>query len=279
MHGRDIVTIETPEHVVFHYELAGVMSRILAAGIDALFQLIIAVVILLVLGLAAGFGGVFGEEFGADVSMVACATVGILLFVDIWGYSILTELFMRGQTPGKRALGLRVIREGGYALSAGDVIVRNLLRIADFLPVGYVLGMFVICLNRRNKRIGDFVAGTLVIRDAPAGPPPRQIPVAELRKLMSSEAAIDDLRRAGVHGLTPEHVMLVESFLERRATLEVNARYELGRRVAAPIADRLGVAPPSHPERFLQDVLLAYRESQPASVDSAAEARPKAEGP
>jgi uncharacterized RDD family membrane protein YckC len=254
--GGGHVEVETPEHVVFHYELAGVMSRMIAGGVDLVIQFFIALAIVLGVGVVAG--STLSREF-SDLTQTAMAIIVLLLFVDIWGYSVLFELFMRGRTPGKIWVGLRVIREGGYPLTAGDVVVRNLLRIADFLPSGYGLGLIVMCSNSKCKRIGDYVAGTIVIQDAKSSTPaaPRLHRSALAR---SAPESVESIRRAGVHQLAREHLDLIDSYLQRRLTLSPEARYQLARQIAEPIGRKLSL-PVGAPERFLVDVLNAWREA------------------
>jgi len=260
--GAGHIAIETPEHVVFHYELAGVMSRILAATLDAAAQFLIALVI--ILGGAVVMGASASDFVQPDLSMASMAVIVLLIFVDIWAYPILFEVFMRGRTPGKAALKIRVIREGGYALTPGDVIVRNLLRVVDFLPFAYGIGLIVMCLNSRYKRVGDFVAGTLVIRDAPVEPMRAPAPRPLRSPAFSDPGTVDALRRAGVHQLPQDQVALVESFLERRLALDSKARRNLARKIAGPISERFQV-PMQEPERFLQDVLKAFRDASKES--------------
>src|SRR5262245_18675055 len=160
--GGGQIDIETPEHVVLHYQLAGVMSRMIAAGADLILQALIALAIFL--SFLVAFGG-YGDAPG--LSQTALAVMALLFFADVWRCSVPLETLRRGRTPGTIWVALRVIREGGYPLAFGDVMVRNLLRVVDFLPGGYGLGLIVMCSNARCKRIGDFVAGTIVIQDKP----------------------------------------------------------------------------------------------------------------
>lgn len=250
------VEVETPEHVVFHYELAGVMSRMIAGGVDLIIQFFIGLAIVVGVGVVAGTGLSRGSP---DLTQSVIAVIVLLLFVDIWGYSILFEIFMRGRTPGKAWVGLRVIREGGYPLTPGDVVVRNLLRIIDFLPSGYGLGLIVMCSNSRCKRIGDYVAGTIVIQDAKSSTPaaPR---LQRSAPPPSAPESVETIRRSGVHQLAREQLDLIESYLQRRMTLNPEARYQLARRIAEPIGLKLGL-PVGMPDRFLVDVLHAWREA------------------
>ena len=257
----DYVDVETPEHVVVRFELAGGISRILAALIDAVIQVLILAgigTLLLFVALGAGLAG--GEGMMREASLATCGIALVLMFLDIFGYSVLFELFLRGQTPGKWCLGLRVIREGGYALTPAVVLARNMMRIVDFFPFGYALGAGVACLNRQNRRVGDFVAGTLVVRDA--RPPALAVRPHEARR--ADPTALAWLRLAGVHRLSIEHVQVVEGFLARRDLLEPRMRQRIAGALAARIAGVLGVEA-TIPEVFLTDVLVAYHEAESRS--------------
>jgi uncharacterized RDD family membrane protein YckC len=246
---RDLIHIETPEHVVFEYELAGLGSRIFAALLDALFVLLGFAAIALLL-LAAG--QIAGPWFAA-LGIVAA-------FVLFWGYPIYFESTRAGQTPGKRRLGMRVILESGHALTPSVAVVRNLLRIVDFLPGAYALGLAVMILNRRYKRVGDFVAGTIVIRDRPQAAGPRRLTASSLQTVASEDGATA-LRAAGAHRIPPDRIRLVEEFLQRRLALDPEARRRLARQIAEPLAAQIGAAAPD-PERFLKDLLLAHRRDE-----------------
>ncbi len=252
MHNADLVTIETPEHVVFEYELAGVGSRMIAAMIDAVLVFLGLLGIFVLLLIIPG-----ADPLGSGPWIAALLIVAG--FVLLWGYPIFFEIVMKGQTPGKRSLGMRVIREGGYALTPPVVIVRNLLRIVDFLPGAYFLGMCVMIFNRRYKRIGDFVAGTMVIRDRKAELP-APVKVSKLAP-GSDDETVAELRRSGVHRLTPEQIQLIEDFLRRRRSLALEARQRLARKLADSLSAQLQVSA-GHPERFIQSVYLAYRRDE-----------------
>ncbi len=248
----DIVRIETPEHVVFEYELAGLGTRLVAAAVDGM---------LVGLGLL-GLGLVTVLVAGglSELAPYAIASAIVSAFVLFWGYPILFELYMGGQTPGKRSLGIRVIQEGGTALTPAAVVVRNLLRLVDFLPGGYFLGVVVMMLNRRYKRIGDFVAGTIVIRERLRSRSPVRVPTQELSPARN-EAAAADLRRAGVHRLSPAQVQLLEDFLGRRRGLEPAARHRLADQLSRTLMEQLRIQEIPG-ERFLQSLLLAHRRNE-----------------
>jgi uncharacterized RDD family membrane protein YckC len=96
-------------------------------------------------------------------SQAVGGVVMVLAFVLEWGYYVLFETIAGGRTIGKRALGLRVVKEGGYPIGFIDSVLRNLLRGADILPFFYVVGLFAMAGDSRFRRIGDRVAGTLVV--------------------------------------------------------------------------------------------------------------------
>jgi uncharacterized RDD family membrane protein YckC len=154
--ASDDLVVSTPERVVFQYEVAGIGSRFLAQFVDV----IILAVIQLVITIGAGaLGGIFNslQLFGL-VEL-------ILSFLLIAGYFLISEAAWNGQTVGKRYVRLRVVGDQGEPLTLGQAVIRNLVRVVDFLPVFYAIGIVTMFSNRRAKRLGDFAAGTLVVRD------------------------------------------------------------------------------------------------------------------
>src|SRR3569623_423096 len=148
--------VETPERIRFRYQVAGPVRRALAYGLDMAIRLMI------LFGAAARTTGVGDMRASQGLWLV-------LLFVLDWGYGVLFESLWNGKTPGKRALGLRVVQDGGYQVGFIDALLRNLLRAADFLPLGYVLGLLSMASDRTAKRIGDRVAGTMVVIERAGG--------------------------------------------------------------------------------------------------------------
>ena len=141
------------EKVPFTYKVAGVGSRSLAWMIDAL------VLVLL------GFIGFMGANVIALSGYMGMAQGSFQLWVFLltWCYFLVFEWCWGGQTPGKRLLGLRVIRWQGTGIGFMAAAVRNLVRIVDFLPAGYFVGFAIASCNRENRRLGDLAAGTLVV--------------------------------------------------------------------------------------------------------------------
>jgi uncharacterized RDD family membrane protein YckC len=146
-------TIETPEGVSFALDLAGPVSRLLAWVVDLLCKLLLIIAANLVVGLL----GLLSND-------LAMSIMTILAFVIVQGYQISLEYLWRGQTIGKRLLKLRVMDEQGMQLRFAQVALRNLLRVADQLPLLYLVGGMAMTLNVRAQRLGDFAANTIVVR-------------------------------------------------------------------------------------------------------------------
>ena len=164
--GGEDYSVFTPERVSLRYDIAGIGSRAAAALIDTTIQAAVGLAVAIVSIYVNVMGFRFGGFWDSDLAQVLLLILGALAgFFLLWGYYVVFEIVWSGQTPGKRALGLRVIRENGYPLRAGDAVVRNLIRILDGPPFGAVFGSLVMLCNDRAKRIGDFAAGTIVVRE------------------------------------------------------------------------------------------------------------------
>lgn len=219
------MTIETPEGLTVTVPLAGVGSRFSAAAIDLTIQialLVCAFVVFSVFGVGAGLAG----------GLLALSTF-LILFV----YDVAFEVLAGGRTPGKRWTGLRVVLATGQPIGFVSSVIRNLLRIVDFLPSAYLVGIAAILVTARNQRLGDLAAGTVVAR-APRrtvqvlGTPPR-----------APESLPQDLASWDVSAVTIDELATVRSFLDRRASLERGARQELARTMAARLRPRVGGIP------------------------------------
>ncbi len=263
----------TPENVELRFEVAGVGSRVAAALIDYLI-LGVSYGILLIGGsfavtLLGGLGGSFGDSGsnGPLTSTFQQASAYILLalivlgsFFGWWGYFILFELLWNGQSPGKRRLGLRVVRAGGQPISLTASLVRNVLRIVD---VALYVGIVVMLIDRRSRRLGDLAAGTLVVRE------PRFTSVSGSKsafasiELPSVEArTIEDLPNAD--RLTMAHYSLIRDFFARRSRLPAHQSAALAAQIAGRLGQTLGVAPAEigEPIAFLATVARAFEARQ-----------------
>lgn len=255
-----VVSIETPEHIVFQHRVAGPARRAVAHLID-LFLCAIALVVLsaIVLFLVVGMtsaGAAFQEAMGLGGGVILLA-----VFLVQWVWFVAWE-GLRGDTPGKRALGLRVVTTNGRPIGWPQAALRNVLRAADLLPFGYVAGVAAMALSGRFQRIGDLVAGTLVVasertRAASGGrhalwPPPYP---AELESV-PPEVMLDAEERAAL-----------ELFVRRLGTLGAAREAELAGAVVGPLAARHGWRGPIHdPVRAL--LLLHDRAADTGRVDA-----------
>jgi len=150
--------LDTPENVQIDYEVAGIGSRFLATLIDQLWLLLIRGLILLI------GGSIFFALDLEDETGIILASLGLILFFLLgWGYYIFFEINWNGQTPGKRQIGLRVVKTNGLPVSASEVIIRNLMRAIDVIPSGYGAGLITMFFTKQSQRLGDLAAGTFVI--------------------------------------------------------------------------------------------------------------------
>jgi uncharacterized RDD family membrane protein YckC len=236
---------ETPERVALTLELAGLGARAFAFLVDVL-----CVFLLWVLGLVlySISGDLLRELQG--LSWIGQLLVVVAVVGSGWGWDVLWEVAGGGRTPGKRVLGIRVVRLDGAPVGLGESLARNLLRALE-LPLGYAPGVLAVALGSRRQRLGDLVAGTLVVR--------------ERRYDLSRYAVartLPDARYAWLRGraealLAADEFERLADFLARRPGLVPEARARAAARLAAALARRAGVAAPEEPERFLE-ALAAY---------------------
>jgi uncharacterized RDD family membrane protein YckC len=235
------VAIETPEHIVFHYRIAGPARRALAHLLDLLLCYL-AVAIFALFVLLAAMGGAIKT---GEITAAAKAGIGLILlalFAAQWIYFVVWESLC-GRSPGKMAVGVRVVTTSGRPIGWRAAALRNLLRAADLLPVAYLTGVFSMMVSSRFQRLGDLVAGTMVVaplenRFAHAlelAPPPDPRELASLPEHITLDA---------------EERVAIEMFLRRRHTLGVTRETELAAMIAGQIGERIGYTHPD-PSRLL----------------------------
>ena len=199
--GDSSLDVVTPERVSFSVPVAGIGSRGLAYGVDfaILFFGWVALYFLFTL-------------LTSDVLRVLRGLSGLttaLLFLSVffaqWMYWTLSEVLLNGQTLGKRVAGVRVVREDGAPVTFFESAVRNLLRAVDFLPAGYAVGILSILITRRQQRLGDILAGTLLMRE---------------ERINLDQYAVAPGARTDVNPLTSEDSELIFKFLEREEGLD-----------------------------------------------------------
>lgn len=242
--------ISTPENVDLHIELAGLGSRIGAAFIDTLLSYSIMVMVIL-FAVLAGFV-VERLDLPRDTkTVVDYYIIGItllLVFCVNFGYFICFEGLWQGQTPGKKLAQIRVIEANGQPVNWPSVWIRNLMRLIDSGIA--MIGLVSMLLDKNERRLGDFAAGTLVIRERPA-----ELSARNLRVQASdvSPSFVD----AGQ--ITPDEYHLLVSFLKRRHAMVRDSRGAVARQMEEYF--RLKLNPESNaeaPEDFLEKLYLAY---------------------
>ncbi len=253
MSSVDKLTIETPEQTSLEFPLAGIGSRFLAVALDTLLQVAVYIVLGLIAALFAtlGFLPTLGKQLGI-------AVVIFLVFLVQFGYYGFFEALWNGQTPGKRWTHLRVIEDSGRPVTAYDAILRNLLRIVDALPSLYAVGIVTILISRENKRVGDYAAGTVVIHEKPLqGVGSIWSAAAPTGAGQQTPAAIPTVQ------LSLDELQLIETFFERRASLDPDVRRSMARQIAQRLGERLSVPLEARPdpEKFLEALAEQRRSS------------------
>ena len=249
---EDRLTITTPEGVELDLALAGLGSRFMAQLLD----LLIKGTVILLMGLTLAVAGLTGVAIFLPAFMLV-----------LYAYDVVFETFANGRTPGKMAARLRVVRVGGEPIDFMSSAIRNVLRLIDGLPLSYVPGVISILATRRNQRLGDLAAGTIVIHEepvtAPMGRPPPPPAFAPPRGAWGGvpPPAPPPAWGAGpiwdVSQVSLEEVAAVRSFLERRWQLEHAARGRLALQLADALWPKVaGAAPGLPPEQFLEQLAM-----------------------
>jgi uncharacterized RDD family membrane protein YckC len=259
----ETLIIETPERVPLHFALASLGNRFIACAIDHTIQMAMLIGMVILFILISDVSDVGNRLTNAPKWVVALLIV--LVFILMSGYFVFFEWIWNGQTPGKRWLKLRVIREDGRPISFFEAMVRNLLRNFDIMPSPfYSIGLISVFATERDQRVGDLVAGTVVVREREAEAP-------AFAEVFASPVSDPALRRsfkpvaftADVNSLTEGEIQVVESFLRRRWDLKDYPRQWMAWRVAMPILFKLR---PQYDaanftyEGFLEELLHRYRE-------------------
>jgi uncharacterized RDD family membrane protein YckC len=268
--------IDTPEQVGLEFSVAGIGSRFVALLLDMLIVcaiLLLELLVIIMIGAAstaAPSSGKLGEAAGKWF-------VAIIIFINFaifWGYFALFEAYWKGQTPGKRVMKLRVIKDSGRQITFFEALARNLLRVVDYLPSFFLVGVVTMLCNKRNQRLGDLVAGTLVVHErldessllyqtsttlvAPVGfaaPTIGQEVVAPWGNAVAPMFPDDAVAK-----LSSQDLMVIETFFSRMLDLPMATRASVAYRMAAQMAAKMGVVvPEGNPERALESVAYQMR--------------------
>jgi uncharacterized RDD family membrane protein YckC len=238
------LTIDTPEQISLEYEIAGPGSRFMALFVDLMIQVIVGIVLLIVLAMAGFSIGNHGTW------VLALYVLGV--FSLQWGYFAVFEIIWNGQTPGKRQAGIRVINESGRQASVYEAVARNLLRAVDSLPGVYAVGALVMFISPQHKRLGDYVAGTVVIHD--------RKPEDDAIFFNTGDQVVEGINYSVI---TPNDLHAIETFLQRRLDLDYEVRTRTAIRLAEHFRKKCEVADGSHQdnENLLELLVRGYRRS------------------
>jgi uncharacterized RDD family membrane protein YckC len=276
----DQLNIDTPELVDIEMPLAGIGSRFIAILVDYLIwgsAFFVLFLLALIIIPALSIFGRISANWAIGIAL-------LIVFVMHWGYFALFEAFGNGRTPGKRVAKIRVIHQSGRGINFVEALARNLVRYVDGLPSFYAVGIVVIFLSRRNQRLGDMVAGTLVVRDREVDSPhwgesasrtftaPTLIAASPIAPAGASGTGRDSWDRPphlrvvlpapALAKLSGSDLQVLEGFFGRRLDMDLATRAALASRIASALCAKSGLAIPQDTsvETFLEAVAHQFRE-------------------
>ncbi len=260
MRNEEQLIVATPEDIDITLTLSGIGSRFSAAVLDMIIQLGIIFIVLMVVSVAAAptAGSTAGEALLLIVMIIT-------FFVVFFLYHLILELIWKGKTIGKAAFKIHVVRDGGLPLTVSAVVIRNLLRIVDFLPAFYLVGFTTLLLNKKRKRLGDLVGATIVVARPRPEPGIAMLPIAP-RYYGAYE-------RWDIAAVTDDDELLVRRFLARRHSLDKQSREFLAYELATYLRPKvMGTIDDRDPEYFLEGLALwtSYRSQPGRLVDAPA---------
>jgi uncharacterized RDD family membrane protein YckC len=242
------LTIDTPDQIALEYEIAGPGSRFMALFVDLLIQIIA----MLVLFFALLVAGVSLSGLFTTANKWVLALLVLAGFSLQWGYFVSFEVLWKGQTPGKLQAGIRVINESGRQASLYEAVTRNLLRSIDSLPGPYAVGAIVMFISPQNKRLGDYVAGTIVVHD--------RSPEDDGLFFNTKDDAAQGIDCSAVD---LNDLNVLETFLQRRIDLPLDLRQRTALKLADHFGQKCSVPRENRPdnENFLEAVVRGFRKS------------------
>lgn len=248
-------TVETPEQIDVAYDVAGIGSRFLAALLDHIFVGMILSISCMLVSVAAN-----ALDLGLDGGLIA-GLFGLGIYLSLCGYHIFFETIWNGQTPGKRMVGLRMVRTGGRPIGFLGSTIRNFIRLVDFLPVLYGVGVIVMFIDRRSRRLGDLAAGCMAVRERKA------VTLESLTTPSVTEApvvvAAESITIPNLPAVQRDDYDIVQEYLRRRSGLSLEARQRLSQQLIEGLQQRLGypllVKDLAQSEHFLLLIAAEYQ--------------------
>lgn len=230
---REII-IETPEKIRFSYHIAEIGTRIAAYIVDEIIQILIVVIIVVPLIV----GGVFSylAHWNENINNLTAAFLMIMIFLLRWFYFVFFEVIMEGQSPGKKAMRIRVIRDNGDSLDFETIVLRNFLRVVDGFPIIPLTGGFIGLIDAKSRRLGDIVANTVVVNEIQFN---LTLPDFSVRL---TRAQKDDLRYAYTNKrLSENELYIIRRFLNEYEKLPALKQLEIADNLAGQVRKRLGI--------------------------------------
>lgn len=242
--------IRTPEGILFSQMLAGPMSRFLALAIDMACITVTSTILSRFLGLLS----IISPDFARAITLL------LYFAITIW-YGILCEWYWRGQTLGKRLLRLRVVDAQGLKVQFSQIVIRNLLRFIDMLPLFYLVGGIACFLSRKSQRLGDIAANTVVVRNPLLAKPDFDQLLAGKYNSLRQHAHLEARLRQRV---TPPEAALAMQAILRRDELDPGARVEVFADLATHFRSKVDFPPEATEgvadEQYVRNVLdIVYR--------------------
>ncbi len=222
--------VATPERVSVCLPIAGIGSRAIAYLVDLGLLFCGLMVLFFVSSLLIPDIAKTAEA----LSGIGRAVSGLVLFTAIWGYWTGMEVAWRGQTVGKKVLRIRVVKSDGSPIGVFESAVRNLVRAIDFLPLGYAVGLISMLVDSRHRRLGDLLAGTMLVRE-------EKIDLGRYATATASRLSAAD-------------VEVLTGFLARFDTLEPRARLKVGGQLVVRHGGQVALNDPLAIRAFLQDL-------------------------
>lgn len=254
MQSLDRLDIDTPEQIALELPLAGIGSRFLALTVDSLLQ-VAAVVAIIIVGAIIALSTESADR--PDLDRFFSQTIGAIVLVLLpfclyWGYFAFFEILWQGRTPGKRVAGIRVIHQSGRPMTAIECIGRNLMRGVDILPGMYGVGLISMMCNKQSKRLGDYIAGTIVVHD-------KAIETVAPTWGNRTEGAT---RQPEFGKLSPDDLVLIETYLNRRYEIDPFVRSTTAVQIVVMIVQKTGVPKPAgqSDDDFLEAIARQLRD-------------------
>ncbi|MEH2390632.1 MAG: RDD family protein [Nostoc sp.] len=252
------ITFQTPESVELEFTLAGIGNRALALLIDYTILIVTLLIFVLTWSVLSTQLLNFVEDFftnGKNLGVWLLAILFIIAFAIYISYFVFFETLWFGQTPGKRFAKIRVVRDDGRLIGLQQATLRTLLRPFDET---LFIGAFLIMLGRREKRLGDLAAGTIVIQ--------AQTPTASATLTISEQAKVLNqqlVEIADLSQLLPDDFAVIREYLQRRGAMSLKARASLSLKLAEQVQTIINLEKLPEavtPDVFLEAVYLVYKQ-------------------